>query len=259
MIKEINKFIVRTPLHKTAIEIKAKKIVKGFSKENNAILNNKTIYSISPYKTGTTFLAGCFNYAISAHEPIHYASVKTMAEDFDAFFVRRLNTLDLKLESSGFWSAYIDELANHTIAKELTYICILRKPASWVTSVINHWYQIKKYRQHYFWTNELFWKKIVGVDLSNFFNYDEQEQQEIVSKMLQFYMSFTEKTGKLKNVHYVWIKDLQSFLPTMENLIGEEAKPDKSEQNKGLVKHFVYEDKEIDNEYESLVNSLNTK
>lgn len=259
MIKEINKFIVRTPLHKTAIELKAKKIVKGFSKENNKILNNRTVYSISPYKTGTTFLAGCFDYNLSAHEPIHFASVKTMAEDFDGFFVRRLNTLDLKLESSGFWSAYIDELSNHHIAKELTYICILRKPSSWVTSVINHWFQIKKYRQNYFWTNELFWKKIVGVDLSNFFDYNDKEQEEIVSKMLAFYMSFTEKTSKLKNVHYVWIRDLQDFLPTLENLLNEEAKPDKSEVNKGQVKHFICDNKEIDHQYESLVNKLMKK
>ncbi|NAY91219.1 hypothetical protein GTQ34_04740 [Muricauda sp. JGD-17] len=259
MIREINKFIVRTPLHKTAIELKAKKIWKGFSKENSKILDNRTIYSISPYKTGTTFLAGCFDYSISKHEPIHYASVKKMEEDFDGFFIRRLNSLNLKLESSGFWSAYVDQLANHHIGKDLTYICILRKPSSWVTSVVNHWYQIKRYRQNYFWTNELFWKKIVGVDLSNFYEYSEEQQNDIISKMLDFYMSFTKKTGNLKHVHYVWIHDMTNFLPTLEQLMDEKSKPESSKQNKGLVKHFVYENKEIDNEYASLVESLSNK
>lgn len=259
MIRDINKLIVRSPLHKTALQLNAKKIYRKWSKENSKILDNKTIYSISPYKTGTTYLASCFRYAISRHEPIHHASVKKMGEDFDGYFVRRLNSLNLKLEASGFWSAYIDELANHEIGKDLTYVCVLRKPCSWATSVVNHWYQVKRYGQHYFWTNELFWKKIVGVDLANFFNYTEEEKLEVVSKLIKFYMSFTEKTGQLKNVHYVWIKDLQSFVPTLEELMGEEARMEQSEKNTGLMKQFVYENKEIDDEYMQLVNKLMNK
>ena len=246
-------------MHKTALKIQAKKLYKGFSKENDQILDNRTIYSISPYKTGTTFLAGCFNYDISRHEPIHHASVKKMQEDFDGYFIRRLNSLNLKLESSGFWSAHIDQLANHPIGKDLTYICILRKPASWATSVVNHWYQVKRYGQNYFWTNEIFWKKAVGVDLANFYEYSEEKQKDTVEKLIKFYMSFTEKTGQLKNVHYVWIKEMNDFLPTLENLMGEKSNPEKSEKNTGLLKRYIYENKDIDNEYVALVERLMKK
>ncbi|MCL6266221.1 hypothetical protein [Flagellimonas myxillae] len=256
MIRKINKLIVQSPLHKTALKLHANKIYRSWSKENSRILGHKTIYSISPYKTGTTFLASCFDYEISRHEPIHHASVKKIGQDFDGYFVRRLNSLNLKLEASGFWSAYIDQLAAHPIGKELTYICVLRKPCSWATSVVNHWYQVKKYGQHYFWTNELYWKKIVGVDLANFFEYSEEEKLEVVSKLIKFYMSFTEKTAKLENVHYVWIKDLQNFVPTLEQLMEEEAKLEKSEKNTGLLRQYTYENNEIDESYMDLVNSL---
>ncbi|MGX1930496.1 hypothetical protein [Flagellimonas sp. 2504JD4-2] len=259
MLRQINKLIVQSPLHKTALKLNAQKIYRNWSKENTKILDHKTIYSISPYKTGTTFLASCFDYDIARHEPIHHASVKKMGEDFDGYFIRRLNSLNLKIEASGFWSAYIDELANHPIGKDLTYICVLRKPCSWATSVVNHWYQVKRYGQHYFWTNELFWKKIVGVDLANFFEYSEEEKLEVVSKLIKFYMSFTEKTGQLKNVHYVWIKDLQDFVPTLEQLISEKARLEKSEKNTGLMKQFVYENKEIDEAYVQLIDSLKEK
>jgi hypothetical protein len=259
MIKKINKFLVRTPLHKTALELKTLWISSNWIKENTKILDNRTIYCISPYKTGTTFLASSFERTISKHEPLHHASVRKLNQDFERFFVQRLNSLNLKLECSGFLSAYVEKLAQTEITKDLTYICVLRKPSSWVTSVVNHHQIVKEYGQHYFWGNELFWKKHVGVNLANFFMSDESEKLEVVEKLIEFYISFTRKTEKLKNVNYVWIKDLQGFLPTLGQLIGEEAKPENSKKNKALMRKFVYENKKIDAAYEQLVCELLTR
>jgi hypothetical protein len=176
--------------------------------------------------------------------------------DFERYFVRRLNSLNLKLECSGYFCAYIDKLAQADIAKDLTYICVLRKPSSWVTSVVNHFKIVKENRHYYLWGNELFWKEHVGVNLANFFTSEESEQLEVIEKMLSFYMNFTRNTEKLKNVHYVWIKDLQRFVPKIGQMIGEEANLSKSRKNKSLIRNYVYKNKKVDAAYEQLVCEL---
>jgi hypothetical protein len=190
---------------------------------------------------------------------MHYTSVKKINQDFERFFVRRLNSLNLKLECSGFFSAYVEKLAQNEIAKDLTYICVLRKPSSWVTSVVNHFQIVKEYGQYYNWENELFWKKHVGVNLANFFMSDESEKLQVVEKLIEFYLSFTRKTEKLKNVNYVWIKYLQGFLITVGQLIGEEAKLENCKKNKTLVRKFIYKNKKIDAAYEQLTCELIAK
>lgn len=256
MIKKIKKFIIRTPLHKIALKIKETKVAREWVKENKQILGHKTIYSISPYKTGTTYLASSFDDSISQHESMHYTSMKKLNQDFDGYFVRRLNSLNLKLECSGFLSAYIDQIAQNEIAKDLTYICVLRKPSSWVTSAVNHHQIVKGAKQHYFWGNELFWKKHVGVDLGNFLMLNENEKMVAAEKMTEFYLAFTEKTKKLKNVKYVWLKDLQDFLPELEKMIDEKAKPENSEKNKASLKRYVYKNDKVDAAYERLIREL---
>lgn len=256
MVHSIRRFVVRSPLHRTALELRASWISGNWMKENAGILDNRTIYCISPYKTGTTFMASCFEPTISKHEPLHHVSLRKLNQDFEKFFVRRLNSLNLKLECSGFLSAYVDNLAQTEIAKDLTYICVLRNPSSWVTSVVNHYQKVKANGHYYLWGNELFWKKRAGVNLANFFMYDESEKLEVVEKLIVFYMSFTRKTEKLKNVNYVWINELQDFLPTLGQMMGEEARLENSKKNKGLGRKFVYENKKIDAAYEQLVGEL---
>ncbi len=256
MIKKIKRFIIRTPLHKTVMAIKAWRISSSWVKENGRILDHRTVYCISPYKTATTFLASCFDPAISKHEALHHTSIRKLNQDFDKYFVRRLNSLNLKLECSGFLSAYVDKLAQNEIAKDLIYICVLRNPSSWVTSVVNHHQIVKGQGQHYFWGNELFWKKYTGVDLANFFNCDESEKLKMIEKLLAFYFDFTMKTENLRNVKYVWIKELQEFLPTLGQLINEEPILERSKKNKAQLHRYAYENKEKDAEYEELVREL---
>lgn len=256
MIKKAKRFLIRSPLHKSVLQLKAWWISSNWIKENNKILDHKTVYCISPYKTGTTFLASSFNPSISKHEALHYTSIRKLNQDFEGFFIRRLNSLNLKLECSGFLSAYVKKLAQSELTKDLTYICVLRKPSSWVTSAVNHHQIVKDHDQHYFWGNELYWKQHVGVDLGNFFTYDESEKIAVAEQMIAFYMAFTRQTKELKNVKYIWLKDLQDFLPTLGEWIGEEVKLKNSEKNKGQVKKFTYKNQEVDAAYEQLVSEL---
>lgn len=256
MFKFLKKLIVRSPLHPLAIRIKSWWITRKWSKESDDKLKLNTVYCISPYKTGTTFLASCFSDDVSRHEPLHYTSIHRLNQNFEQYFVSRLNFLELKLECSGFLSAYVDKLAQTEATKDLRYICILRKPSEWVTSVVNHHKKVKDSQHHFFWGNELFWKKHAGVDLASFFSLQESKKLQMIENLIDFYMSFTKKTKKLKNVEYIWLEDLEDTLPEIGALLNEEVQLAKSKRNKAIKKAYVYRNDQIDAQYEQLVQEL---
>lgn len=220
-------------------------------------IERKTVYCISPYKTGTTYLASCFRQEISKHEPAPYhLSLKLLERDFDSFFARRMNYLNLKLECSGFWSAYINELVKNEIARDLEYICILRTPSSWVSSVINYWHTTQLEFKYEF-VNELFWKKKVGVDLFEFqIGIDTKKNQEIIDKLIRFYFDFTMNTQLLKNVTYINLKEIDKNLPIIESLIDEDATIDNRWKREAKERLFKYENDTLDKRYEQLIAKL---
>ncbi|MFD2588158.1 hypothetical protein ACFSQJ_14535 [Croceitalea marina] len=223
-------------------------------------INRKTVYCISPYKTGTTYLAKSFSPKISKHEPLHLASLKCLSNNFDSFFKRRMQYLNLKLECSGFWSAYINELIENEDARDLEYICILRNPSSWVSSVINYWnVRIKMEEYKYPIGNDFFWKMKVGVNLYEFeIGNNTNKNQEIIDKLIQFYMNFTKKTRLLKNLTYVKLEEIDKKLPYIETLLNEPQTPSTQKRfmRKGKHKPFIYNNQSIDLEYELLTAKL---
>lgn len=206
----MKKIILKTPLAKPFKETEAflqKKRVYSYS--NTKIIGNKTTYCISPYKTGTTFLSSGFDSNIAAHEPLQYASLSEFDTNFDDFFIRRLNYLNLKLECSGFMSAYLEKLLTHKIAQNLNYICIVREPSKWVNSVINYWETLDYLSFDYI--NHLFWKDKVSVDLIDFLKKGEFEKKKIIQNLIDFYLNFTKETFKFKNIKHVQIYDLENY------------------------------------------------
>ncbi|MBN4070067.1 hypothetical protein JYT76_00115 [Olleya sp. AH-315-F22] len=253
----IKHYIVKSPLHKTAKNIEARILSTKMVFSGSEIVNHKTVYCISPFKTGTTYLSSCFNPEMSKHEPIHYLSYKNLDKDFDSFFIKRLNYLNLKLECSGHWSAYINELAHNEIAKDLDYICILRSPSSWVTSVINHWHMLCKKKHSFNFANELFWKQKVGVDLFAFkIGIESKKNQEIIEGLIRFYFDFTKNTSLLNNITYIKLKEIDKDLPLVESLIHEDSTNNKRWKREAKEKYFVYENKSIDMEYDRLTSRL---
>lgn len=220
-------------------------------------IDRKTVYCISPYKTGTTYLSNCFRQEISKHEPLHHLSLKALEINFNSFFARRMKHLNLKLECSGMWSAYIKELVENEISRDLEYICVLRPPSAWVSSVINHWHKTMAIYKYEF-TNELFWKKKVDVDLYEFqIGVDTKKNQEIINKLIRFYMDFTKNTRLLNNVTYIKLKEIDNNLSIIESLINENSTDEQTRSKwKGKDKSFVYKNQSIDSEYEHLTTKL---
>lgn len=253
----IKRKLLTSVFAKQAKDIEAllqKRKLKGSTDE---ITGNRTVYCVSPFKTGTTYLSTAFDNKISDQRPMLYLSMSEFEKDFNAFFLKRLNSLNLKLECSGFFSAYIDELAAHPIAKELEYICILRSPSSWITSVINHWGLHQFQERKFEYITECFWKPKVGVDIRNVLDSNNQiKDDKAIDKLVKFYFEYTENTKKLKNMHYVGMKELEAFLPTVGKMIGEVPNVQDTWQRKTKDKKFEFKDEAIDLEYCELVSSI---
>ncbi|GAA4279827.1 hypothetical protein [Gaetbulibacter aestuarii] len=82
--------LLQSPLARVSKEVEAAlHYLKILSKKGHAIKNHKTLYCISPYKTGTTFLAACYDHSISRHEPMQYCTLKHIDKHFDSFFIKR--------------------------------------------------------------------------------------------------------------------------------------------------------------------------
>lgn len=224
------------------------------TKTQKSIVDHKTIYCISPYKTGTTFLSASFSKEISQHEPMQYLSLQQLDKNFNTFLIKRLNTLNLKLECSGFFSAYMDELASHPLAKDFEYIVVARSPSAWVNSVVNYWSKLEYLKNDYI--NTYFWRGKVGVDLFDFKNKTETEKQEIVDQLIDFYFEFTNNTKKLNNVTYIYLRDLEGYINVLAEKIGETPEIKHRRKNKNDSKFYLYKNEQLDEKYHTLIKEL---
>lgn len=254
---KIKFYLLKTPFAKSIRAIEGGLIHLKMKLKKSPSISHETVLCISPYKTGTTFLSSSFDPEISQHEPIHYLTYKLLDKDFDKYFKQRYDYLNLKLECSGSWSAYIDELASNKIAKDLQYLCILRSPSSWITSVINYWNKTNMLKFHFDIPHEYFWQDKVGVNLRDFdFEIDSDTNKQIIEKLITYYFEFTEKTSMLKNITYIHLKDISDSIPFVESLLDEKADVKDSWKRENKKKLFIYKNDDIDKKYEQLTAKL---
>jgi hypothetical protein len=104
--------------------------------------------------------------------------------------------------------------------------------------------------------NEFFWKPKFGIDIREMFNEEGEANQQMIDTLIKFYFDFTKNTQKLKNIHYIKIKDLKENISVIGELIG--AKPNVSEawMRKAKDKNFVYKDEELDRRYNELISGF---
>ncbi|TXN35981.1 hypothetical protein FVB32_15585 [Flagellimonas hymeniacidonis] len=248
------KLVLSSPLAKLAKNSESVLDLAKMNFKRYPQTNSDTVYLISPFKTGTYYLSSCYKSNYVRQQPMQYLSLQRLDRNFDKFFKKRKNFLNLKLECSGFWSAYLEELSRNDIAKNLTYVCILRSPSKWINSVINYWGILDYLKFDYL--NELFWRNKVGVDLTDFLKKDEASKQLIINTMLDFYMDFTKKTALLDKVVYIDLNKIDEQLPIIDKLIGLDSEPKIASRNKNKAKKFEYVNEEIDSIYKELTDQL---
>ena len=100
-------------------------------------------------------------------------------------------------------------------------------------------------------------EKKVGVDLHEFrIGTNTKKNQEIIDKLILFYIDFTKNTSLLKNITYIKLKEIDKYLPYVESLIHETSTIKNRWQREGKHKPFVYKNQSIDAEYELLTAKL---
>jgi len=143
------------------------------------------------------------------------------------------------------------------LQKDLNYIVITWTPSSWITSAINYFDSMnKKMRMNMHYPNVLFFKNKIGVDLDSILNLPDNKRKLSLERLGNFYLDFTRKTKKLKNVYYVNIKEIDTFLPILDELIEERSQTIKNVRNASKNKSYVYKNYELDREYEKIILDL---
>lgn len=250
----MKKYLLQTPLASPLKKIEAKLQKSALLKHQSHMISSfKTVYCISPYKTGTTFLATNFQKKVSAHEPCQYLSLIEFENDFDVFFIKRLNFLNLKLECSGFLSAYVEELVAHDLTKNLNYISIIRDPSSWITSVVNYWSRLKHLNFDYI--DQLFWQKKVGVSFVRFTEKSDREKRYIIDRAIDFYLTFTQNTFRFANITHVEIQSLEEYAnEELAPSINASVVAGRAFKRQNKKKAFSYSNPEIDYRYRQILS-----
>lgn len=257
LIYKIKTLVTRTPLIKIVHVIQLTLLKRRLDRLDTQALKLKPVIGISPYKTGTTYVESCYDNSISSNDALHHYSLKYSLENFDDLFVQRFNYLNLKLDCTGFWCAYIKELSEHHIAKELNYIFVIRKPSDWIKSTINY-FNFSQKHLYFNFINEYFWKQLLNIDVINFYNFDHSKQAQVIEQLIIFYYRVLKDSTLLKNVHYVRLSNIDSIFPVLDSLIDETANLNNAFKRETAKEHktFDYDNEMADAAYEKLLEEL---
>lgn len=257
IIHRIKTLVTKTPLIKLVHFIQLTILKKRLGKLDTQALKLKPVIGISPYKTGTTYIESCYDNRISSNDALHHYSLKYSLVNFDDLFVQRFNYLKLKLDCTGFWCAYIRELSEHHIAKELNYVFVVRKPSDWVKSTINY-FNFSQNHLYFNFINEYFWKQRIGIDVINFYKFDNAKQEQVIEQLVAFYFKVLKDSKLLINVYYVRMSTIDTIFPVIDNLIDETANINKAFKRKTSEAHkkFEYKNDKVDADYEKLLDQL---
>lgn len=257
-IKNRLKIIVtKTPLIKAVHAYQLKKLNNLIKKENSNSLFIKPIITISPYKTGTTYIKSCYDDQIASNDALQHYTLKQGSKNFERFFLQRFNFLKLKLDCTGFWCSYIKELATHEIAKDLNYIFVIRSPSAWIKSTINY-YSFEN-KNHYFnFINEYFWKERIGIDIINYHNFNKEQQNKMIDNLIAFYFEIVKNSTLLKNVTYVRLENIDAIFPIIDSLTNEKFDKQRAFKRETALKYktFNYTNTVLDKDYEVLIKDL---
>jgi hypothetical protein len=126
-------FLVQTPFYKPLLTLRSRREYAAVQRVTPHPV--QTVYCVSPYKTGTTYIAEHFgNFQKTAHEPLQYTTLHHL-EDVN-FMSQRASYLNNRLESSGFFAGRIETLRRFAPTAQL--LSLYRPFDSWVMSFLNY-------------------------------------------------------------------------------------------------------------------------
>lgn len=217
------------------------------------VLRRSHVLCVSPYKTGTTFLADCYSSSYARHEPLQYMTLRYIRGCTDDLFTRRINYLDVPLECSGHMSCVVDQLVD-SMPAGIRCVCLGRKPSQWVTSVINYWkvfYDEGFRRADYLDT--LFWQPTIGASLYSFFEGCDRERENLLMRLELFYLQFTKTVLRIPDVLFIHLAELRDRLTEIDDLVGARGNADHAWQRENTSRFFVHRNDACDRQYAALL------
>lgn len=208
--------LVRTPLHRPLVELNSARRYQQIKR--TPIRDVRTAYCISPYKTGTSFIASMFDKSVSMHEPFHHTTLKHM-HDHD-FLRRRKAFLNLRVEASGFFASMAREFGE--LFPEDNMVFVIRDPSDWIGSNIDYT-DVVQTMIHYQFGRELFWRKISRFVGDDFYSLKDEQQHEFVTDMLNFWLKVYREARSLANGHIIRLEDVRDNIDHLEHLFDQKA------------------------------------
>lgn len=180
--------LVRSPLHLPLLAMRS-------SLERAAVFRPRgtpaphTAFCASPYKTGTTYIAGRFAGCNRvAHEPLHYTTLRHLNDS--AFFSRRLAHLGLAFECSGFLA---NQLATIRASLPTARVIYLVRPFSeWLPSVVTYFSKLCE-QVHHNYVCRLLFDRITVHPLDRFLSLTGDHQQAVVASLLNWWLAAYEE------------------------------------------------------------------
>lgn len=241
IITKIKHKVVYSPLHKPVLEIIAA-VIRYRIERSKPVLYN-TIYIISPYKTGTTYIDSLWNNNISKHEPFHLYSLKYLNQNFNNNFRRRSNKLRLKMECSGFLSMHIEKLPQATVENGISYIYILRPPNKWVLSVLSHFSYIKDIGYNYI--DFYYWTKLLNYSMINVLNSDDKPMlQKLIDDLFIIYFKLLDDAINNQDIYFVELRNINDLAEYIGAKIGVKPNYEKSWKRKSET---IFDDIPVNN------------
>lgn len=174
---------------------------------------SRTCYCVSPYKTGTTYIAGLFQeHHRVVHEPLQYATLRRV-EDVD-FMRFRQAFLSLDLECSGFFSAHLSLLKQ--VAPEAPLLFVSRAPDEWIGSLLNYFEQLDM-RVAYNYLARLFFDPVCGHPVERFYRLDDWKQHDVVVRLLDFWSQVYSAAVAEPHALVVDLSEVDRRLPDIED------------------------------------------
>lgn len=254
-ISKIHKTLAYTVLHKPLMELRT--LVVRRLIYNTGPKLTPTVYVISPFKTGTTYLASLWNEKISRHEPFDLYSLKYMPNDFEINFSKRANCLNIKLECSGFLSLYIKKLPLSSGSNGIKYIYVLRKPTDWVKSVMTHFDGIKKLGYNYI--DLFYWQKLLGYSMNEILLKNDKDASTIlVNDIYKLYFKFLEEVYARDDVYFVELNQLDELAQKLGTDFGIAPNFNRSWQRKSESSFRTVETKNpaMDEKYKAFLSAI---
>jgi len=176
-------------------------------------------YCVSPYKTGTTYLASLFKQGHrAAHEPLHFVTLHR--RDDVRFLARRHRALDLDLECSGFLALSQREL--RAAVGDVPFVYLNRDPRRWIRSVLGHFDMLREAVSYNFVARRFF-DPLCGEHIDQFHRLDHQARARVSTRLLSMWTECFRVARADPRTLVVRLEDLDDRLAEVEDHIGLRA------------------------------------